>query len=990
MGDQKAFEERLTQIVGKIRNLDNFFIVGNHDADGCTSTAIVIKALQRENKKVLGTRILKQLYAEIVLELKAKQAELGFENIIFVDLGSSYLIPLEKEFGKNFFVLDHHQVTSDHENHFNANTFGFSGSYELSASGSAYFFARMLNEKNKDLADLGIVGACGDVQDSSGKVIGLNREILEDGISAGVLEKKIDLRLYGRISRPLVQFLMFASSPMLPGLTGNEGACVSFLHENGIKIKQDNRWPSYEELSLDDKQKFTTALILYLHQVNVPEWKIQSLIGEVYTLTKESWGSPLKDAKEYGTILNACVTADTLILDSNGTNIPIQNFDKEKLLSLNQKSLKYSKSQIEKRHKIAVPPGIKLLELKTNRKKTLIATQNHEILSYNHTFGWHELEKLRTGDYVATLRSIPDIEIKKTYAKDFFKQDEIQWSSNGNRFRFKRCINYIKNTELNSNFFELYGFILGDGHLDTHNIGLIYPNTLKGRRIFKKHKHIIKSLFGISKLSYDRRPTYFSAYINGKTLVEVFNRLGVPKGKKDTQITLKKIIPFLNKKNAAACIRGLLESDGSMSGRSITYASHSKEIMNDFQNILLKFSINSTVTNKPCKDCTGNKYRLFITGIENFKKLEPIMKNSHYQLKIRKFIKNTQLDNSNYEIMPQIKNELLELKDLLGIPNEISSIFTYYKKSAVNPTRQHAVKFIDYFEVQLQKKIAAVDKFLQNKKLPEFLENAKISTRQFSQYCELSEEWTYRIIEGKKPGANAQKKLGNGIKVVITKLGHASNLIKIIYSHLESDLTWEKIEEIKEVNGISEVYDFTVDETHNYIANGIVVHNCARHENEDIALQVCLGNRSNAYDEALRLLANHRRELSEGLRLVTEQGVEKRKNYYYFDSKGKIKDSIIGIVAGMLYGSGILEHNKPIIAISKYPDGNLKISARASDDLVRAGLNLGTLLKTCCAQIEGAEGGGHRPAAGCRVPIDQQDKFLKLLEQEIENQLKKN
>jgi RecJ-like exonuclease len=169
-----------------------------------------------------------------------------------------------------------------------------------------FLFSMAVDEKNADLAGLAVVGAVGDMQDETGKLIGLNQWILEKGIRAGVLGKKIDLRLYGRISRPLVQFLAFASNPVLPELTANEENCARFLQGIGIDLKRGEEWVSYEMLSTEQKKKLSSALIVHLHEWKVPEWKIKEMIGEVYSLLRENPRTPLHDAKEFGTLLNSC------------------------------------------------------------------------------------------------------------------------------------------------------------------------------------------------------------------------------------------------------------------------------------------------------------------------------------------------------------------------------------------------------------------------------------------------------------------------------------------------------------------------------------------------------------------------------------------------------------------------------------------------------------------------------------------------------------
>ncbi len=331
-----TWQEKMAEIVEEARKRDDFVVVHHYDADGCSSGAIMNKALLREGKKV-SRKWVKQLYRETIAEIRG----LG-RNYVFVDFGSGQLGYLKEEFGENLFVFDHHQRTDvGHPHHFTPFEFGINGGTEVSASGIAYLFARTLNQKNLDLLPLAIVGAVGDVQDFSGKLIGLNAEIVKEGAAAGLVKVEKDLRLYGRVTRPLVQFLMYSTSPMLPELTANEENCRKFLQENGIRLKEASssarngcgtighsgdyggefsgqagaevngdahaeRWRTYIDLSRDEKSLLATALILHLHKFRVPEWKISELFGEVYSFPEEDAHSPCSEAKEYSTLLNAC------------------------------------------------------------------------------------------------------------------------------------------------------------------------------------------------------------------------------------------------------------------------------------------------------------------------------------------------------------------------------------------------------------------------------------------------------------------------------------------------------------------------------------------------------------------------------------------------------------------------------------------------------------------------------------------------------------
>ena len=301
MNERKALMERVKETADTILEKNNIAVIHHYDADGITAAGIIGKALERAGIKT-GFRAVKQLYSETLEEIR----DLG-SFYVFADFGSSYIEELKKAFGEEFVVIDHHQPKSIKREkiHVNPMLYGIDGGREISGSGSCYLVARQMSKKNRDLSALAVVGAVGDMQDSQGKLTGINAEIVEEGIKAGVLGKKRDLRLYGRISRPLTQFLEFASNPILPGLTANSENCIAFLHEHGIKLKEAGQWRSYEDLNREEKKKLSTALILRLSAHGEPEWKIQKMFGEVYTLLKEERKSPLRDAKEFATLLNA-------------------------------------------------------------------------------------------------------------------------------------------------------------------------------------------------------------------------------------------------------------------------------------------------------------------------------------------------------------------------------------------------------------------------------------------------------------------------------------------------------------------------------------------------------------------------------------------------------------------------------------------------------------------------------------------------------------
>ena len=160
----------------------------------------------------------------------------------------------------------------------------------------------------------------------------------------------------------------------------------------------------------------------------------------------------------------------------------------------------------------------------------------------------------------------------------------------------------------------------------------------------------------------------------------------------------------------------------------------------------------------------------------------------------------------------------------------------------------------------------------------------------------------------------------------------------------------------------------------------------ARYDHAEIGLAVCMGDRETAYEDARKLLAEHRQNLVNGLMYVKENGVTQLENIQYFDAGSQIKETIVGIIAGM--SSTIVENrNLPIIAFAK-AEGGIKVSARGTQDLIRRGVNLSEAMSTVSAEVGGA-GGGHDIAAGATIPENAKEEFARKLDFFIGEQLRR-
>ena len=113
--------------------------------------------------------------------------------------------------------------------------------------------------------------------------------------------------------------------------------------------------------------------------------------------------------------------------------------------------------------------------------------------------------------------------------------------------------------------------------------------------------------------------------------------------------------------------------------------------------------------------------------------------------------------------------------------------------------------------------------------------------------------------------------------------------------------------------------------------------------------------------------------------------VRMRRSIMYFDAGSQIRDTVVGIVAGMLLNSEGFRRDMPIIAFADSDDG-VKVSARADKSLVRKGLDLASVMKIA-AEVVGGYGGGHNIAAGATIPRGKEEQFLDAVDDMVLAQL---
>ncbi len=185
----KKFLEAQREAANYVKSLPHrkATVVHHNDTDGICSGAILKESLQREGFQTENIPI------ERVHPLFLPKIHTAKRKVIFyADLGSQAAERIRREArkGTSVIILDHHPSLSKASSSLiqvNPETFRIDGDLQASAASVAFFWARNLNKKNKDLAYLAVLGALGDHQVAEGKMVGLNRMVLETAVRAGTI-----------------------------------------------------------------------------------------------------------------------------------------------------------------------------------------------------------------------------------------------------------------------------------------------------------------------------------------------------------------------------------------------------------------------------------------------------------------------------------------------------------------------------------------------------------------------------------------------------------------------------------------------------------------------------------------------------------------------------------------------------------------------------------------------------------------------------------
>lgn len=287
-----------------VKKSEDVKIYSHIDCDGISAGAILSLTLDR----LEIDHEVEFITLDMIPELKREN-----EVTIFSDLGSGQDLDHFRTSKSRVIILDHHpplRNISSHDGGFleiNPNYYGIDGSFQVSGGGMCYLLARTY--EFHDLSWIGVLSAVGDMQNNLyGKLVGINELIVEDGINKGMVASVNDLALYGRQTRPLFVALSYFGDVKLP-ITNNRNEAIQLLKKLDIYTKNQDKQRTLYDLSMEEKKKLFTELVRMM-SLEVPSRYVKYIprlvSGDAYEFLKEEKYSPLRDASEFSTAINAC------------------------------------------------------------------------------------------------------------------------------------------------------------------------------------------------------------------------------------------------------------------------------------------------------------------------------------------------------------------------------------------------------------------------------------------------------------------------------------------------------------------------------------------------------------------------------------------------------------------------------------------------------------------------------------------------------------
>lgn len=362
-----------------------------------------------------------------------------------------------------------------------------------------------------------------------------------------------------------------------------------------------------------------------------------------------------------------CVSGDTLLLTDNGL-VEIGSYfnykkDGQESYIVSNIGIVNRNGEIESTN-AGVYSGFKDTKIiKNDIGLEIEVSNNHPLLTVTKqgNLDWKRAEEITTNDYIVSRRG--DNVWGKQTSLNIDMDSWLNSFGKNSRWKIEKCICNTPKT-ISEDLALIMGYLVGDGCLTRDNF---ITFTSKDEDMVNRFKYFFEDVLGL----HVKQNTTIDYTVYGKYVREYFNQLGL-KQVDAFEKEIPKCILTAPKEIVASFVRGLFDTDGSVTGEVIEFCTSSEKMSKQLQVLLMNFGIISRRRRKYNKTYETYAYILTITGEDRITYFDEIgFSCIRKQNILNQKINETRMkkSNTNKNIIPNQKDKVNEIVNLISKDN---------------------------------------------------------------------------------------------------------------------------------------------------------------------------------------------------------------------------------------------------------------------------------------------------------------------------------
>ncbi len=431
--------------------------------------------------------------------------------------------------------------------------------------------------------------------------------------------------------------------------------------------------------------------------------------------------------------------------------------------------------------------------------------------------------------------------------------------------------------ELTPDLLYFAGLVAGDGTISKTGWGgfaIRFSNS--DPYLMETFVKLCQDMFSVTPRRMEggnSRPT--DARFHSKIVAQILEKFGIPQSPKSNKVDISPILQKLPNRYFASFLRGLYDSDGSCNcrtdGGSIVELYTSSEILlKKIQILLLRYGIISKIRRRDRKGIVTRIQRndgqhdiksrndIFVLGITGTRNLQLFKKHidfTHPKKKeaLRNATCKAKNEHTNWDVVPNVGQVVKEIREAFGLSQSKIGVGRAFEKGVFSPSRAYLKKVLDSIQRIIDSKSYEGRKVTLPTEIRTETASAlksRFGKKELSALLDVSEHRIYEFLYRKRRGNKIPYIILEKIVEILTQLGDKQLADKIsslaaldmlkaelkqyerkledLHNLVTSDIFWDQIVKIRKTHKSSTyIYDLTVNNSHNFIANGVLVHNTA-------------------------------------------------------------------------------------------------------------------------------------------------------------------